>query len=262
VCSSDLLSVLNLIEYKDGQISLTADGRTYALRIIRIHRLWERYYADETGLSEMEWHKQAELKEHTTSREQAEKLAKDMGHPTFDPHGDPIPTAAGQLPPKTGMSLFALEVGQKARIIHIEDEPAELYAQLVAEGLYPGMVIHLHEKEANKIHFSAEGEEKILAPIVAANITVKPIAPDQEIDLLPSESLADLKTDQSGTVIGISKACRGMQRRRLMDLGIIPGTVIKTELESASGDPVAYNVRGAMIALRNDQARLIKVRLN
>ena len=52
----------------------------------------------------------------------------------------------------------------------------------------------------------------------------------------------------------------GDQRRRLMDLGLIPGTEVTAELVSPLGDPVAYRVRGSLIALRRDQARLIVIR--
>ena len=65
---------------------------------------------------------------------------------------------------------------------------------------------------------------------------------------------------QEATVVDISAACRGLERRRLLDLGIVPGTVVRAELQSAGGDPIAYRIRGAMIALRKDQADLIYVR--
>ena len=54
--------------------------------------------------------------------------------------------------------------------------------------------------------------------------------------------------------------CRGQQRRRIMDLGVIPGTVISMEMTSASGDPIAYNIRGAVIALRKSQADMIQIK--
>lgn len=247
-----------LARFVDGHFTLTAAGRTDALRIIRIHRLWERFYADETGFSEMDWHKQAELKEHTTSAGEAEKLAQKMGHPSFDPHGDPIPTASGALPPQKGVALSKIESGKFVRITHIEDEPEALYAQLVAEGLYPGMVLHLQESGNEKLLFIAEGKEIILAPIVAANITVIELILEEEEPTL-HQSLDMLLPGQSARVIDISKACRGSQRRRLMDLGIIPGTHITAELESASKNPIAYNIRGALIALRYDQANLIRI---
>jgi Fe2+ transport system protein FeoA len=60
--------------------------------------------------------------------------------------------------------------------------------------------------------------------------------------------------------VAISQASRGAERRRLLDLGILPGTKITAETRSPSGDPTAYIIRGALIALRQNQAKQIKVR--
>jgi DtxR family Mn-dependent transcriptional regulator len=68
------------------------------------------------------------------------------------------------------------------------------------------------------------------------------------------KSLSSLSVGEKGTVLGISKRCRGQQRRRLMDLGVVPGTEIEAEMKSIGGDPVAYRIRGASIALRKNQA--------
>ena len=56
-----------------------------------------------------------------------------------------------------------------------------------------------------------------------------------------------------------SPACRGVQRRRLFDLGLIPGTVVRAEFTGPGGDPTAYDIRGATIALRRQQAEQILV---
>lgn len=252
------LGALGLVLAKADGFELTNEGRSYALRMIRIHRLWERYLADETGLAETEWHARADKMEHLTSDAEAEALAAAAGHASYDPHGDPIPTRTGKLPPKKGKPLTDLQEGEVAEIIHIEDEPAAIYAQLVAQGLSLGAKIRILEKSAERIRFIASGEEAVLAPVVAANITVvaipKTIMPEK-----PPLTLAALHPGEAGKVVGISRACRGQQRRRLMDLGVIPGTKISVEMRSPGGDPTAYNIRGAMIALRRDQAQLIQI---
>lgn len=69
--------------------------------------------------------------------------------------------------------------------------------------------------------------------------------------------LSQLKTGQSGTVVDLRSS--GLERRRMMDLGIVPGTRVVAELASPLGDPVAYRVRGATIALRQQQAQLVLV---
>ncbi|MCB0281914.1 MAG: metal-dependent transcriptional regulator [Calditrichaeota bacterium] len=255
----DKLMRLGLVSFSDAHYTLTAQGRSYALRVIRLHRLWERYYADETGFPEKDWHKQAEKLEHSTTPSQAAELAQSMGNPLFDPHGDPIPTIAGDIIKHDSLTLNSLKPGNAARITHIEDEPAVLYSQLVASGLYPGMHIYITEKGADRVRFVAEGEEIVLAPVLANHINVQ-LIPEELAEDDVSESLINLNLGESAEVTSISKACRGIQRRRLMDLGIIPGTKISAELTTASGNPTAYNIRGAMIALRHDQAKMVKIR--
>ena len=77
------------------EIQLTPTGRTAALPTLRAHRLWEHYLATKTSLSPSEWHAQADQREHQFSALELAELEKALGKPTHDPHGDPIPTAAG-----------------------------------------------------------------------------------------------------------------------------------------------------------------------
>ncbi len=247
------LEELELITSHERGISLTPEGRAYALRIIRTHRLWEKYLADETSVGEEDWHIAAEEIEHNITPAQADALAAQIGNPVFDPHGDPIPSAKGDLPVKKGTALNTLKTGEFARIIHIEDEPNAIYSQLVAAGLYPGMQVKMIESSKDRINFLANGEEVVLAPLFAKNVTIIPIK-DEPTVKGKFKSLSSLSVGEKGTVLGISKRCRGQQRRRLMDLGVVPGTEIEAEMKSIGGDPVAYRIRGASIALRKNQA--------
>lgn len=244
----------------DGQnFALTSEGRSYALRVIRTHRLWERYLADRTGVQESEWHDRADQIEHSLSAEEVDALSAQLGNPSFDPHGDPIPTADGDLPSQRGVSLNSLQSGELARVVHVEDEPQVVYAQLLAANLYPGVVIRILENSSQRIRIEAELHEHVLAPVVAANLTVEAMkTPAANIE--PDSSLSELRIGAKGTVVGISPACHGIERRRLLDLGIVPGTEIHAELRSMGGDPVAYRIRGATIALRKEQADLIYIR--
>jgi DtxR family Mn-dependent transcriptional regulator len=255
---------LGLVNPAGSDYTLTPDGREAALHIIRAHRLWERYLADETGFSEQEWHGQAERLEHALQPAQVEALAAHLGHPTHDPHGDPIPDAAGNYVYHGGRPLTALPLDTPARIVHIEDEPETVYAQLAAEGLYPGMDVRLLEVSPTRVRFWANGDEHLLAPLMAANVSVLPVEAALPANgaagaVEPGETLATLRPGQQGQVVGISPRCRGAERRRMMDLGILPGAVVAAELVSPSGDPTAYRIRGAMIALRREQAQLINI---
>ncbi|MGE5810183.1 MAG: FeoA domain-containing protein [Ignavibacteria bacterium] len=255
------LEAMGLIKSLADNLQLTPEGRSYALRVIRIHRLWERYLADETSIGEADWHNRAEEQEHVLTEDEANYLAAQLSNPVYDPHGDPIPTASGELPVPKGKSLISMANGESAQIIHIEDEPPAVFAQLAALGLYPGVNIRMIDLSKDKIRFAANGEECILAPIFANNVTV---APMQERDKYVTEyrTLSSLEIGEDAVVIGISKACRGQQRRRLMDLGVVPGSKITAELKGVGGDPVAYNIRGATIALRKEQAKQIYIKVS
>lgn len=252
------LENLELVVSADGGYRLTASGRVYALRVIRVHRLLERYFSDQTSLDAAEWHKRAEYREHRTSMEESEALAARMGNPRFDPHGDPIPTAHGDIPPLQGQPLTDLSVGQLASIVHIEDEPEAVHAQLVAEDLHPGMQVRIIESDPQRIRFESEMEEYVLAPVVAAHLWVLALPEEQRMKG-PFRHLSAVRPGERAKVIGLSPNCRGSERRRLLDLGVVPGTEIECEMISPGGDPTAYRVRGAVIALRKEQADLIQI---
>lgn len=252
----------DLLRLAGDQIYLTPAGREYALHVIRAHRLWERYLAEKTGYTEAEWHDQAHWREHMLSPADLDELAAQLDHPTYDPHGDPIPTASGDWVLLESQPITSLAADEQARIVHLEDEPPAVYAQLVAEGLHPGLEVRMLAQSPQRVRFWAGGDEHLLAPIVAANISVVPLPQDEVLEEICCDSLSSLKTGEEAQVVQISQAVRGLERRRFMDLGILPGTSIKAELTSPGGDPTAYRVRGALIALRREQADLIRVTRN
>ena len=249
-----------LIEVEGLDFQLTTTGRDYAMRIIRAHRVYERYLADQTGYEEAEWHARAHQFEHQLSSEEVEELAVQLGQPTHDPHGDPIPTANGTVVYPEGRTILnLLDLNTPARIVHLEDEPEAVYAQLVALGLHVGQEVSLMEVSPQRVRFWAGDDEQVLAPILASNITVIPVTMEPEEEELLGQPLATLKPGQEAQVLALSTRLRGVERRRLMDLGFLPGTNIGVEMQSAGGDPIAYRVRGALIALRNSQAQFISV---
>lgn len=252
------LESMGLLKQDGSALQLTPDGTSYALRVIRIHRLWERYLADETSVREADWHREAERQEHRLTAADADALAARLSNPQLDPHGDPIPTATGEIPSHLGIPLTSLAEGEFAQIVHIEDEPPEIYAQLAAHSLHPGMQVRVIENLPPRIRFEAEGEEVLLAPILARSITVAAL-PEERRVREPFVTLTSVLPGQTAVVTAISRACRGAQRRRIMDLGIVPGTRIAPELDSLTGNPRAYQVRGTLVALRKEQADQIFV---
>lgn len=249
-----------LIEVSPSGFRLTPEGRDYALKMIRAHRILERYLADETGFSADEWHDRAHEIEHQLTLKEIQDISNRLGNPMYDPHGDPIPTAEGEIKPHQGITLTSLPVDTPARIVHLEDEPHVVYAQLVAEDIHPGMEVRVVELSPQRVRFWGDGEEHVLAPIVAQNISVRPIEEQAPEPIEPGEPLSNLKPGEKALILRISPHIRGAERRRLMDLGMLPGTLISAEMVSPSGDPTAYRIRGALIALRREQATRIRVK--
>ncbi len=247
-----------LAAHDGAGLVLTEDGRRYALRIVRTHRLYERYLADRTGVIPDEWHAAAEEAEHLLSEAEVEGLAARMGDPLYDPHGDPIPTARGDLPPSRGAPLPGTPVGGTVRVVHIEDEPEEIFRALHAAGLRVGTRLRVTGVEAEGVQVQVEGRDLVLEPLAARNLTVEAVAAaEHDPDV---ERLDALRLGESAEVVRLAATVQGPSRRRLLDLGVVPGTTIRAELSSAAGDPVAYRIRGAVIALRRVQAHEILVR--
>lgn len=252
------LEEMGLVEAADTGFELTRDGRAYALRILRTHRLWERYLADRTGVRPEEWHDEAERYEHTLSSDATDRLAASLGHPLYDPHGDPIPSATGEMPPRRGVALTSLRAGDTAVIAHLEDEPREIYERLIAERLAPRLTLEVLESAPGEVQFRTERGEHRLPSVIGRNVTVEPL-PVAVAEPGTFLSLADADAGEEMRVVGISPVCEGAERRRLLDLGIVPGTVIRAEFRGAAGDPIAFRVRGALIALRREQALRVQV---
>ncbi len=253
------MTINELVESDGDVLKLTSTGRDYALRIVRVHRLWEKYLAEKTGFDKIEWHDRAEEMEHKLNHEETNLLATQLGNPKYDPHGDPIPTKLGKMADLNGEFLSSIAVGSVGRIIHIEDEPDVIYKQILAENIHIGSQIRVVENNKQRVVFYAEGEEFKLAPIVAANITVAILEKEDVIEDTIVR-LSSLKENEAAHILGISKESRGDSRRRLLDLGFVKGTEISIDLISPMQNPTAYLVKGTSIALRKDQASKILIK--
>ncbi|MDA0204061.1 MAG: FeoA domain-containing protein [Acidobacteria bacterium] len=248
-----------LLHVAPGGFGLTAKGEQLALHVVRAHRLWERYLADDAGLPLDKLHQAAEKAEHGLSADYLDELDAHLGHPQSDPHGDPIPTRDGHLEQLHAVSLAEWPSDKSARIVHMEDEPTVVFQQILAAGLRPGMIVRILDQDEERLVISDGVNEHRLAPAVAANIHVHPTEVGQSLPRVAT-SLADLNKGVVAEVVEIDDACRGFSRRRLMDLGLTPGAKVSVVLDNTFGDPRAFRIRDTTIALRAEQARLIWVR--
>lgn len=124
-------------------VELTQSGERIALEIIRHHRLIELYLVEALGYSWDEVHDEAELLEHHISEKFEERIAAYLGHPEFDPHGDPIPTLDGIVPPRSDWRLADLDVGDHGTIERVIDQNPERLRYLADLGLVLGATIEV-----------------------------------------------------------------------------------------------------------------------
>jgi DtxR family transcriptional regulator, Mn-dependent transcriptional regulator len=124
-----------------GAIGLTASGRAEALRMVRRHRLVETWLVQQFGYGWDEVHDEAEILEHTLSNRLLDAIDEQLGRPTLDPHGDPIPAADLTMPEFSGILAARLQPGERGRVVRIRDHDAELLRSLAAEGIGLGAVV-------------------------------------------------------------------------------------------------------------------------
>ncbi len=244
----------------EAGLRLTPTGEHLALQVIRAHRLWERYLADEARMPLTGVHAVADRREHQRDAESMSALEAALGHPQTDPHGDPIPTAEGLLARTESHPLTEWPVDRAATIVHLEDEPEAVFLQIAALGLHPGQQIKVIEADEQRIVFTDDSDTHVLAPILAGNIFVTAVA--EVTTPTTIDRLTALPLGRSAVVHKLDDALQGFTRRRLLDLGLTPGTDIKAQYRGFLGDPVAFRVRGSLIALRRDQARHVLIRTN
>lgn len=249
-----------LVRTDGTQLRLTPDGERVALHVLRAHRLWELYLADELGVPLDRVHTEAERAEHLLSREQLDRLSASMGHPDVDPHGDPIPSRDGHVRESPGTPLGSWPMSTPGRIVHLEDEPPLAFAQLTAEGLRLGQVVRVIDRSASRVVLSDGEREFRLAPILAANVHVASV--HVEAAPLPAGvmTLSRLPAGSSAEIVALDPSFRGFGRRRLLDLGFTPGARIRSDLATFAGDPRAYRLRGTTIALRREQSDRVLVK--
>ena len=252
------LEAIGLVHSTQDILQLTAAGKDLALHVLRAHRLWERYLVDEARLPLAGVHKAADRAEHYLEQQELEALEDHLGHPRTDPHGDPIPTPDGKFDPQRRTGLNDWPVNHPARVVHIEDEPPETMNQILAAELRPDTFLTVIAKDSQRITFKTDFAQHSLPPALAAKVHVRQAA-EKPIGQSNLIQLAQLKTGQEARVASLTDQCRGLTRRRLMDLGLTSGAQIKAQLSSPFGSARGYRIRGTLIALRTEQAQQVLV---
>jgi DtxR family Mn-dependent transcriptional regulator len=128
-------------------VRLTERGTQLALEMVRHHRLLELFLAESLGVPWDRVHDEAEVLEHVLSEELEALIAAKLGHPTHDPHGDPIPSADLELAPDDTACLSSLEPGAEATIVRISDADPEILRYLAERDITPGAHVRVVDRQ-------------------------------------------------------------------------------------------------------------------
>lgn len=174
-----------LVDYERYQgVKLTEPGRKIALEVLRHHRLIEAYLMEALGYSWDEVHDEAELLEHVISDELEERIAEYLGHPTVDPHGDPIPDREGNLQSLDERQLTQLEAGERGTVTRVSDNPELLrYLDELSFGLQSDVEVVKRAPFEGPIHVRVAESESVhaLSRQVTDQVFVSPLSTASEV---------------------------------------------------------------------------------
>jgi DtxR family Mn-dependent transcriptional regulator len=141
-------------------VTLTEPGRRVALELLRHHRLLETFLVERLGYSWGEVHAEAERLEHVISERFEERIAEALGHPTHDPHGDPIPDSQLRLPSLSGESrMSGVTPPSCGTVVRVTAQDVDRLSALEAHGLVPGARIDVLGISAETVDVAAVGRD-------------------------------------------------------------------------------------------------------
>jgi DtxR family Mn-dependent transcriptional regulator len=159
-------------------VKLTTAGRRLALGVLRRHRLVETFLVN---VLKMDWgkvHAEAEQLEHALSDAVLDRLDALLGHPTTDPHGDPIPSRLGRLRSQVYPTLATCLLGVPQRVVRVTEQTPEFLQFAEQKGLLPGALLHLTERDlaAGLVNVKRHGGRHVALSLAAAGrILVEPV---------------------------------------------------------------------------------------
>jgi len=163
------LGQLGLVEHiRYRGVTLTPSGRRVALEMVRHHRLLETFLVRELGYSWDQVHEEAERLEHVISERFETRIAEAMGHPTHDPHGDPIPGVDLEMPPaERWVRLDALVSGDRGELVRVGAQDRESLKALQRLGVVPGSPVEVIETDESSVSVRLGRDRRVL-PIALA----------------------------------------------------------------------------------------------
>jgi manganese transport protein len=236
-----------------ANLNILPAGEKRAIELIRAHRLWERYLVDKERISLEAVHAEATRLEHSTTSEELERIDAELGHPKFDPHGDPIPEIGGELSQHAeGTLLERWPEHRPGLITHVEDEPPALFAQLALIGLTPGAQVEIDERTPGRILVWSGRQRLALSPAAARQIWVVEAPPERA-------PLSEIEIGQAARVAAFDETWSPEMGESIPELK--PGVEVTALRADPLGDPIIYRIDGKEFSLPHIQANRILVDL-
>lgn len=184
----DELGLISHAPYRG--VRLTGDGRRIALEVIRHHRLLESYLAQALGMPWDRVHAEAEVLEHVLSEDLEALIAAKLGHPTVDPHGDPIPTADLELQEPATDRLESLQPGDHGLFVRVSDSDPAMLRYLAERDIFPGDRFSVRERQpfGGPLFVVFDGREHAIGGALAGAMRVQVLSSPTSGDPLSSEA--------------------------------------------------------------------------
>ncbi len=176
------LAELQLVRYESYKgASLTHAGRLIALEVVRHHRLIETYLMQALGYAWEDVHDEAERLEHHISEEFEDRIATLLGDPQYDPHGDPIPTKDGRVPPVSQQRLADVSVGATVTVRRVRTDDRNALQHLRQERIGLGTTLTVTERDRQDHLTVRTGRHLVtLTPELSAIIYIDESFPSRE----------------------------------------------------------------------------------
>ncbi len=257
--------------------SLTPEGERQGNYILRRHRLWEVFLVNKLGLDYDQSHDVACQLEHATPELLANRLDAFLEYPASNPRGEPIPRADASLAKRESLPLSKLSTGQQGHVIRCDANEAAS-AFLNEQGVRPGAVFDVVATADDSLLIQAGEAHISLARSLADTVQVElneenTIAADDiqqsildkeksEMTMIQDDQipLHELKKGQRGIVVRVGG--KGAAKRRMMDMGLVPGSEVKVVRVAPLGDPIEFTVKGYNLSLRKSEASNIQVEIS
>jgi Fe2+ transport system protein FeoA len=251
---------------------------------LRRHRLWEVFLVDKLGFDYDQAHEIACQLEHATPNLLADRLDVFLEYPAVNPQGEPIPRGDGAHLARTVVPLAALAAGQSGHVVRCDVSDAAR-SFLDEQGIRPGVTLTVMAIAGDSVLVLIEGAHVSLAQSLAeaiqlevrrtekVNSEVDSTSPRSTPTISKIEEVSEMQTKietavrqiplhklaagQRGVVVRVGG--KGPSRRRMMDMGLVPGSDVEVVRVAPLGDPIEFTVKGYSLSLRKSEAQAITV---